>query len=756
MPGETLWFKAYIPSNSDLQSEGLFVRIIDEDKQTVIEKEFPVYDIRAHGDILLADTLLEPGNYQFCAYTDKMLNFEGDDTFVQSFKVVSNPGLQLQASAYVKDTLALVPGKQVELICNLKQNGLNVKNFKGQYRLLGTKGEILAEGKVNQHTAGRGMITFVYPNIDSTKSLTLQATFTKDTVATRFVLNLPPPKSSVSVIVSAEGGKLVENQAAKLLIETTNSSGQPLPSFLTLYSNKETIAQVQTNNKGLGVLHFTPRNRKVYHWVLKQDTQRQIPLNLMVHASGWTLNLKESNNDKSVVVKNNGMPTQATLVLRSMDEIIWHQKINVKDGESLNIPLPLADSVKRILNIALFDDKGTLSNERLFLTRKQKNYHVSIQLDKLEYGRRELVKMKIHIQDAAGKPVSSNLSMAVVTHRALEEARIKTILQSDYNTLTRTAERHTTFNDDESTFNDLLIGKSWGRYSWSNIAAFQPKGNIILLNNSSGVTGYIKPKRNNEIKLKELFVFSTAGPRIVTIQPNGRFSIPVSDLIVDDKTEAYIVVKDGFHSKYSLILNNFNDLFDERIKKAGIFNQPTEFLVATREPEAPPLSGVIQLSEVKIVSQQELDQLTIDKLNRDYDPNCGDYVCKFGILNCKAHVLEGSRPVIGEQYALRGKGVIVYTKCVGSGYQKPSNNILLPGVNLPRNFPAPDYGKESLSTPEVMSTLFWRPNIFTDKNGNAELQFYTSDLSGSHKIILQGVEIVTSKGIYARAGFTVR
>ena len=73
-PNERIWFKAYMLSGAVADSKVLYVRLLDANKKLMLRAAYPVYDIRAHGDLLLPDTLKD-GNYFLYAYADQMINF---------------------------------------------------------------------------------------------------------------------------------------------------------------------------------------------------------------------------------------------------------------------------------------------------------------------------------------------------------------------------------------------------------------------------------------------------------------------------------------------------------------------------------------------------------------------------------------------------------------------------------------------------------------------------------------------------------
>jgi len=61
---------------------------------------------------------------------------------------------------------------------------------------------------------------------------------------------------------------------------------------------------------------------------------------------------------------------------------------------------------------------------------------------------------------------------------------------------------------------------------------------------------------------------------------------------------------------------------------------------------------------------------------------------------------------------------------------------------LPIEFYSPKYDtQESInnSTPDLRTTIYWKPNVLTDDKGNAKLDFYTADDPGTYSVIIEGV-----------------
>lgn len=67
-----------------------------------------------------------------------------------------------------------------------------------------------------------------------------------------------------------------------------------------------------------------------------------------------------------------------------------------------------------------------------------------------------------------------------------------------------------------------------------------------------------------------------------------------------------------------------------------------------------------------------------------------------------------------------------------------------------------DYEKKGFSSIQYQPTLFWNPNINNDSTGAGKIQFYTSDLKGTFKIIVQGISSKGDKLIVGKKEFNVQ
>jgi outer membrane receptor protein involved in Fe transport len=100
-------------------------------------------------------------------------------------------------------------------------------------------------------------------------------------------------------------------------------------------------------------------------------------------------------------------------------------------------------------------------------------------------------------------------------------------------------------------------------------------------------------------------------------------------------------------------------------------------------------------------------------------------------------------------YGMRGgQGVIVINTKAGGGLQPKDISsmgilpITVPGFYKARVFYSPKY--ESLeqngNRPDLRSTIYWQPELITDKDGHASLSYFNADRPGPYRVVIEGID----------------
>lgn len=120
--------------------------------------------------------------------------------------------------------------------------------------------------------------------------------------------------------------------------------------------------------------------------------------------------------------------------------------------------------------------------------------------------------------------------------------------------------------------------------------------------------------------------------------------------------------------------------------------------------------------------------------------------------------IEVNGMITSNQGASGSAGLInVFTKRPTETRSKPLSLLKVRGFDRAIPFVSPNYGRGSATTgpDDYRSTLYWNPRVnLSTHRAPVELSFYTSDQSGTYRIVIEGV---TSNGnpIHSEARFTV-
>jgi len=115
--------------------------------------------------------------------------------------------------------------------------------------------------------------------------------------------------------------------------------------------------------------------------------------------------------------------------------------------------------------------------------------------------------------------------------------------------------------------------------------------------------------------------------------------------------------------------------------------------------------------------------------------------------------LSGARAAL---YGRRGaEGVILLYSRRGNGGITRANTALtskhrIKGYSISKEFYSPKYDVKQPEhiKPDYRTTLYWNPNVKTDKNGNAKVIFYNSDITESIQVDIQGLSDNGIPGVY--------
>ena len=748
-PNERLWFKAYILSGTLIDNKVLYIRLVDAKKKVVQSMQFPMNTIVANGDILLPDSLKD-GRYTLYAYADRMINFSAEDAFSQTIIVHKNRK-KWRAEAYVTDTSKLVIGEKVELLVRLKQNNDLVKNIKGRYQIL-NGGEVVKKGGLKTNLVGECFIEFVYPTIPDDKALRAVISFDDEDDREEIYLNLGHRGNKLQATIHAPNDQLVEGIPNTVAVSMADVNGQPISVNLTLMAGRQKIAEKGSDSAGIALLSFTPVANTKY-WLQLQNNGKldSIVLETPIVKNGYTLQAWVENEQCHININASQNALGAYMVLRSFDSVFFQQKVDIKAGSNNNFVVPMASFTKLVFGVALIDNNQQLLAEELLLNRQQEDVAVTISVDRKQFGTRKKITVLVNAVDRFGQPVSSNFSVAVAEKNTIDSS-VQLRINDAF--LYRHVNNINNFLHDNTSINNLLHTASWKDYAWPEILAYTPAGRINILHNTAGVSGSIKSYSKKKKLLEELPILSKAGIQFIAVNKTGNFDIEPETLLGASNERTKLMLGNDFIENYSLKLQAYEEEFDKRFCEYYLQESrlPTTRLSRYQMERLEKLTNPHELQNVVVKLTKNLP---FSYGAEDYvSPHCSDYVCINNIFNCPNHK-SGFPPTVGSRYKYQNRSII-YRGC-GDVIDKTRPIMILKSITLPNTFQVIDFEKEPEAEADDRTTIYWNPNLYTDKTGQTSFSFFTNDVAGDFEIILQGITR-TKFGIgtvSGHAGFSV-
>ncbi|KOS07626.1 hypothetical protein AM493_17445 [Flavobacterium akiainvivens] len=733
VPGETIWLKAYMPSTTGKANETLLVRLTDNQKNIVAAREFAAYDLRAHGQLVLPDSI-RPGNYTLMAYGNNT-GIDAADVFTQSISVINNIEGAPVAAVTVSEGTIMKPGNPVTLQFSLLRNGRPVVDAKGRFTVTaqGSNKPILND-RLRTDASGLASVTFTYPDIDAHAHLSVEGAFTISGKAVPLNLVLPSQQRKIGVTAVPEGGTAIMGTPCGISIQALDDMGQPVKDMaVNLLENGTTVQTAVTNIQGVALIRHTVKNATYSVTAAHPSESFSATIPLEVKKVGVSLSVQGNR----LLIANGSLPQTVKLELWSQGEELFTKDLTLPAGAAMPVVLP-QEAAHKIISAALYSAQGKLLSERLFYTGTQNGYTVTVDFGSKQSATRQKVNAALTVTNAEGKPVQANLSAAVVHRNLVDKTRYKTITASRYSAIDSPNTIQQILKLDNAQVNNYLASKKW-RGNFSSITGILPI--------KAGAQGHILPKRKKDPPLAEIIMMIPDGPTSFSPNADGSFYISPENLMVAEGEDCFLFFNDGELGKNTLTFTNDAVDFDNKWLANASFELP-QYRLAAQTAVLPDIPGAYRLEEVVIEKKRRgYSDADYQKWVRDYPANCMDYVCEYNILNCKNH-LSGFKPIIGGRYFVDGREML-YTQCLRGGSQEPEKVVLLKTITLPEDFPEMVFEDEY--DMKFYTTLHWQPNVITDEHGKATVTFTTSDLEGEFLMVLQGLNIENNEAIYGEA-----
>jgi hypothetical protein len=712
--GEDMWFKAWVLNRSDFTLSGrsrtLYLRIYSLSDSVVWDEKYPISGGRTDGHVFIGENWKE-GEYRIEGYT--------------------------KSSFYTGITESLYPRK-----------------------------------------------IFIVKSVMSKDSLL--------SISRREALHPSPQNKAFRFGLYPEGGTLVCGVRSLVAFKSSDGYGFPVIVGGDLYEDGIKVQSLKTEHDGMGSFSFVPRAGSSYR--VRLSDGRDIPMPSAVQ-NGMVLHLERISNEYvlfKIIQPFSGIGHRITLLaqMRGMSCCVASSLLR----DSLLIALPLKEFASQgIAEVTLYDEFLHPVSERLLYVNPGRVLKITANPEKGTYFRREGGKLSIHVCDEHGAPVKAEVCVSIFDKSYENPLNHETMLS--YNLLS-TQIRGNIYNSsyyfdsrNEDRFRALdllLLTQGWRRYTWesdSTISAGRP----FL---SDGIAGSERVGKKCQKKMPNGGVQmvkvsgSDGKSQLLWTDSLGCFEIVPS--LMSQFRGGYIYVRPMLDKGYkprlsltdtSLQIDSIRRFSPEYAAFIGSEKKKSEEDVHFLKG----LGGTILLKDVTVTKKREvpyrdkymgrLDSLaqadfaagcwvctdgpqvigSVGHLN-DYLPGYTHHPAGSPISNYKGKKLKPERGKLYEliKYELKedGKWHIVDIRSIRYGGSLYTNEELLRMYNIQctkayyakREFYNPDLSDIHSSLPDARNTLLWSPSVMTDKEGNAILEFWTSDINTRFTGIVEGTD----------------
>ncbi len=719
LPGETVWFKAYVFNNNQLSilSTVFYTAIYDASGKLIQNKKYPIFNGITNGDFELADTL-ETSSLQFVAFTRLMWQIDSNKLYEKTITVYQDKNIAYEKQKPQNSEISLQffteGGTAVEGVPNYFAFKANYSN--------GRPAQI--EGSIVDET--NNTVASFFTNALGLGKLQLQ----------------PDKDKYYAAVWTKENGEI-----ERILLPTINKNGvsfhiEQSGSWLYYSINKS------GNNEKLNLLTLKAKmnGAEVYNGSLKVGKLLKfvdkIPLDSFANGI-MEMELLDAENN----------------VLQKRKVFINHE---YKSAQIINLQKSSLPKEQNILEINLIDTfKYNLSVSLADISFYENQGSNGIQGDLWFEGNKNLYKLS-----------QENADLLMLTQEASEpKANLQTNISTD-NYLNIVADyKNKNFGLPKTEelsliINDSLTGKQFFTSSPLMPTSFNQSGLIFYdsakiyyrFKNDKEVEKYLTLHLVDNIKIPS-FVKSIENnsDKDSTSFKNGQVSIVNNDLkkFIKPKQIAFneiqtiegVSVKTRYISpetKRMLALDNkyASGMFSGLARgfQVNVADDPKADraidIYAYLVKNVPGLQTSGRLGERIITHPRGTPLLFIDEREAEMNELESVSITQVAYIKYVQGIVIGSsfRSTSGALYIYYKKGNEVTNSSIPD-----MRFVKLKGFDWPHQFINPDYTKaEERKKSDFRSTLYWEPNL-TGDNPKIKIEYFNNDISKKLLLIIEGI-----------------
>ncbi|MVM36092.1 hypothetical protein GO755_39125 [Spirosoma sp. HMF4905] len=590
-----------------------------------------------------------------------------------------------------------------------------------------------------------------------------------------------------------EGGHLVIGLTSRIAFQALDKQGHSLFIQGVLVNQQgDTLTDFRSIHQGMGTFSLTPQANQHYRAIaITQDGRKAVVDLPPALLTGYQLavdNLTDAHHVRVVIHSSQPQPGQLILLAHLRGQICYQHQLDANQPE-LRVSIPY-DSIPQdgILHLTLFDTHIQPVAERLAFINRHHQLTIRIQANQASYQPGQPVSLSISVTDPAGKPVTTQLSLAVTDRgQALEfapnEATLRSylLLSSDLKGYIEEPEYYfdTTQVHARQYLDYVMMTHGWRRFSWQAILSDSTLQPVFKPETGLSIVGQVRYRDDQKVAREAVLTGMLKTnrqlvPLNITTDKEGRLAL--ENLLFSDTATLILRHRTNRPIKFALTSPPpppFVALppwvVDRVAERQASVNQTLEMQAFMKQLRA---NGGRLLQAVNVKAKR-LDASRTDARRQGYgipdqtikvtdQMTSGKHSASQLIGRSRftkpIYMIDGM-PVSGDALdalsasdvaaidlvyagAPDGDGVINMLTKQGPEAGKHINQVIrqLVGYAVSREFySSPLMEHQSPKPVDYRSTLYWNPALQTDKNGQARILFYTTDRVTTIQAVVEGI-----------------
>jgi hypothetical protein len=479
LPGETLWFKAYLfnaPVGEDQKNSGILtLELWNREGGQMLTHYYRMEEDAAAGQLNIPDTL-SSGTYTLVAYTGAMKSSPGGSFYKRRLYVQGN-ARRLSMEIVYSDTL-YEPGQEADAKIFVKNRyDQKIRQAKVQYRVEAA-GKKVEKGEGSTNEEGFMRVAHSLPEDTALHPVVLYAY--AHMAGQRYGSSKAVPSTTLDRDIQffPESGNLLKGVSNRVAFKATGHFGHPIGVAGEVMDEKgNVVRRFESGHAGTGVFNLPGSNRDLKIRITEPyKNPRFFELPDPVK-NGCQINLKENGQERVTVqlkAAGNFLGKDLTLIAHMDGQVQWSQSFTGSQEQKLTIPT--RDLPMGVLTLTVFDSRLIPLAERLVFVNKHKRLFVEVTADKSAYGKKEKVKLDIKVTDRQGNPSPAELSMGVINSTRMANTRsfpsmpAYRHLNREIRGELRNPDAYLDFTAEADTALDyLLMTQGWRRYHYKQM-----------------------------------------------------------------------------------------------------------------------------------------------------------------------------------------------------------------------------------------------------------------------------------------------